>query len=93
MRVIKISGELIKELRKRSSAPVLHCKEALESSFGDVEKAMEVLREKGMLIAEKKLQRETNEGLIFSKINSERTRAVALEVACETDFVAKTKYF
>jgi elongation factor Ts len=88
-----ISAQMIKELRKRTNAGVLDCKEALKDADGDMEKAVDVLRKKGLATALKRAGRETSEGLIHSYIHTGGKIGVLVEVNCETDFVAKTDEF
>jgi elongation factor Ts len=91
--VAAISTEQIKELRQQTGAGVLDCKEALEVSEGDFEKAVVYLREKGMAAAAKRAHREAQEGLIGSYIHAGSKVAALVEVNCETDFVAHTDEF
>jgi len=84
---------LLKELRFRTGAGVLDCKKALEECNGDIEKAVDLLREKGIAMAAKKMGREAAEGRIFSYIHSNGKIGVLLELNCETDFVARTDEF
>ena len=88
-----ISAEMIKELRKRTNAGVLDCKEALKGTDGDMEKAVDFLRKKGLATALKRAGRETSECLIHSYIHTGGKIGVLVEVNCETDFVAKTDEF
>ena len=88
-----ISAQMIKELRKRTNAGVLDCKEALKDADGDMEKAVDYLRKKGLATALKRAGRETSEGLIHSYIHTGGKIGVLVEVNCETDFVAKTDEF
>ena len=88
-----IDINLVKELRERTGAGVLDCKKALEETNGDIEKAVEVLRRKGIAKAEKKMARETKEGVIASYIHPGDRLGVLVEVNCETDFVARTDEF
>ena len=88
-----ISAEMIKKLRKRTNAGVLDCKEALKGTDGDMEKAVDFLRKKGLATALKRAGRETSEGLIHSYIHTGGKIGVLVEVNCETDFVAKTDEF
>ena len=88
-----ISAQMIKELRKRTNAGVLDCKEALMDADGDMEKAVDFLRKKGLATALKRAGRETSEGLIHSYIHTGGKIGVLVEVNCETDFVAKTDEF
>jgi elongation factor Ts len=88
---VTISASDVKELRERSGAGMMECKKALEENGGDMAKAMSWLREKGIAAAGKKASREAKEGLVGVKL--EGRRAALVEVACETDFVAKTDDF
>ena len=88
----EISLDLIKDLRERSGAGVMDCKRALETSGGDVEKAMQILLEQGIASAAKKASRATAQGLVESYIHAGRIGAL-IEVNCETDFVARTEEF
>lgn len=89
---MKISASLVKELRERSGAGMLDCKNALVETDGDVEKAIDLLREKGLASAAKKSGRIASEGLVDSYIHGGRI-GVLIEVNSETDFVAKTDEF
>ncbi|MBW1676713.1 MAG: translation elongation factor Ts [Deltaproteobacteria bacterium] len=89
----EISAQMIKELRTRTNAGVLNCKEALKDAGGDMEKAVDFLRKKGLATALKRAGRETSEGLIHSYIHTGGKIGVLVEVNCETDFVAKTDEF
>jgi elongation factor Ts len=88
-----ISAKTVKELRDKTNAGMMDCKKALEEADGDIEKAIEVLRERGIAKAAKKSGRSTNEGLISSYIHPGDKLGVLVEVNCETDFVAKTDDF
>ena len=88
-----INAELIKELRARTSAGIMDCKEALQEADGDLEKAVDCLRKKGLATALKRAGRETSEGVINSYIHAGGRIGVLVEVNCETDFVAKTDEF
>ncbi|AZR72372.1 translation elongation factor Ts [Anoxybacter fermentans] len=88
-----ITMEMIKELRERTGAGILDCKKALTETDGDIEKAVEYLREKGMAAAAKKAGRIAAEGLVHSYIHLGGRIGVLVEVNCETDFVAKTDEF
>ena len=88
-----ITTEMVRDLRQRSGAGVLDCKRALEEVDGDLEKAIELLRKKGLAIAEKKAGREANEGLVEAYIHAGGKLGVLLELNCETDFVARTDDF
>lgn len=89
----KINTEMIKELRARTNAGILDCKEALKETDGDMEKAVDFLRKKGLATALKRAGRETSEGVINSYIHAGGKIGVLVEVNCETDFVAKTDEF
>ena len=83
----------IKELREKTGAGFLNCREALEASGGDLEKALEILREKGLAAADKRAGRETNAGVLDLYRHGEGRIGVMVEVNCETDFVARTEEF
>jgi elongation factor Ts len=87
-----ISAQLVKELRERTGAGMLDCKKALVESNGDIEKAIVILREKGLSQAAKKAGRTAAEGLVEAYIHGGRI-GVLIEVNCETDFVAKNEEF
>ncbi len=89
----KINTEMIKGLRARTNAGILDCKEALKETGGDMEKAVDFLRKKGLATALKRAGRETSEGVINSYIHAGGKIGVLVEVNCETDFVAKTDEF
>lgn len=91
--MVDISAQMIKELRSRTHAGVMDCKEALQDAGGDMEKAVDYLRKKGLATALKRAGREASEGLIHSYIHTGGKIGVLLEVNCETDFVAKTDEF
>ena len=88
-----ISAKLVKELRDRTAAGFMECKKALAEADGDVDKAEVVLRKQGIAIAQKKADREANEGLIESYIHAGGKLGVLVEVNCESDFVARTDAF
>jgi elongation factor Ts len=88
-----ISAEKVKELRERTGAGFMDCKNALVEADGDVEKATGILREKGLAAAAKKAGREAREGLVSSYIHTGGRVGVLIEVNCETDFVARTDEF
>ena len=87
-----ISAQLIKELREKTGAGMMDCKKVLVETDGDIDKAIDLLREKGLASAEKKASRIASEGLVASYIHSGRI-GVLVEVNSETDFVAKTYEF
>ena len=84
---------MVKDLRQTTGAGVLECRKALEASGGNVERAVEILKEKGVSVAAKKATRETHEGLIGSYIHAGSKVAALVEVSCESDFVAQTADF
>jgi elongation factor Ts len=84
---------LVKELRGKTGAGILDCQKALQDTGSDIEKAIDLLRQKGLAAAQKKAGRETKEGLISSYIHSGSKIGVLLEVNCETDFVARNEEF
>ena len=88
-----IEAKVVKELRDKTSAGMMDCKNALKESGGDVEKAIDFLRKAGVAKAEKKGLRDTKEGIIYSYIHAGGRLGVLIEVNCETDFVAKTEGF
>jgi elongation factor Ts len=88
-----ISAEQVKQLREMTGAGMMDCKKALQDSGGDVDKAVELLRQKGLASAQKRAGRTANQGLIESYIHFNNTVGVLVEVNCETDFVANTDEF
>ena len=88
-----ITASLVKELRQLSAAPLMDCKKALEESQGDLEKAKLILRKKGKLLADKRADRDTSEGVIAIYLNKEEKKSGIIKLACETDFVAKNEKF
>ncbi len=90
---MKVTAQMVKELRERTSAPMLDCKKMLEEAGGDLEKAIDLLRKKGLAAAAKKAGRITAEGAVGSYIHAGGRIGVLVEVNCETDFVARTDDF
>ncbi len=90
---MEITAAMVKELRAQTNAGVLDCRKALEKSEGDMAKAAEFLREKGLAAAAKKADRVTKEGLIGHYIHTGSKVAALIEVNCESDFVARTDQF
>jgi elongation factor Ts len=88
-----ISAEAVKQLREKTGAGIMDCKEALSQADGDMEKANEFLRKKGLATAQKRAGRTMSEGVIASYIHLGGKIGVMAEVNCETDFVAKTDDF
>ncbi len=89
---MSISAEMVKELREKTGAGLMDCKRALSESAGDMEKAIDFLRQKGLASAAKKASRSATEGLIGSYIHMDKL-GVMVEINCETDFVARTDDF
>ena len=90
---MKIDMSLVKTLRERTDAPIMDCKTALEEAGGDLTKASEILRRKGITKGQEKKDRVTSEGLIASYIHFGGKIGVLVEINCETDFVARTEEF
>jgi elongation factor Ts len=88
-----ISAEAVKQLREQTGAGFMDCKRALQETGGDVDKAVVLLRERGIAAAAKKSDRDVREGLISSYIHTGGRVGVLIEVNCETDFVARTEQF
>lgn len=88
-----ITAAMVKELREMSGAGMMDCKKALTATEGDMDKAMEFLREKGLATAQKKAGRIAAEGIVMLKVAEDGKKAVAVEVNAETDFVAKNDKF
>lgn len=90
---MEINAKIVKELREKTGAGMMNCKNALKETNGDFQKAIEFLRKKGLASADKKLTREAKEGLIESYIHTGSKLAVLVEVNCETDFVSRRQEF
>lgn len=89
----EVTAAMVKELREKTGAGMMACKKALTEAEGDIERAMEVLRERGLASAAKKAGRVAAEGLVESYIHAGGRIGVLVEVNCETDFVAKNEDF
>jgi elongation factor Ts len=89
----EISAAVVRELRDKTGAGMMDCKKALSESGGDLEKAIDYLRTKGLAAAAKRADRATNEGLVYSYVHPGGRLAVLVEVNCESDFVARTDDF
>ncbi|HHJ52248.1 MAG TPA: translation elongation factor Ts [Caldithrix abyssi] len=89
----EITAAMVKELRDKSGAGMMDCKRALQESEGDFDKALEILRKKGIAKAAKRAGREVNEGIVTSYIHPGSKLGVLVEINCETDFVANTDEF
>ena len=90
---VNISATQVKELREKTGAPMMDCKQALTEAKGDMEQAVVVLRKKGVSVAAKKATRVTSEGSVASYIHAGGKIGVLLEINCESDFVARTEDF
>jgi len=90
---VNITSQMVKELRDKTNAGMMDCKKALSETAGDLEKAVDLLRQKGLAVAAKRAGRETKEGVVVSYIHAGGKLGVMVEVGCETDFVAKTDDF
>ncbi len=88
-----VSAEMVRDLRHRSGAGIMDCKEALKESSGNVDEAIDYLRKKGISKADKKSGREASEGIVSSYIHAGGRIGVLLEINCETDFVARNEVF
>jgi len=88
-----ITADAVKELRERTGAGFMDCKNALVEADGDIDRAIAILRERGLAAAAKKSSRDAREGLISSYIHTGGRVGVLIEVNCETDFVARTEEF
>ncbi len=90
---MKITSQMVKDLRDRTAAGMMDCKKALGETDGDMEKAVDLLRQKGLAVAAKRAGRATSEGVIETYIHAGGKLGVMVEVNCESDFVAKTDGF
>lgn len=90
---MKITSQMVKELRDKTNAGMMDCKRALGETDGDIEKAVDLLRQKGLAVAQKRADRATSEGVVECYIHAGGKLGVMVEVGCETDFVAKTDDF
>ena len=90
---MNITSQMVKELRDKTNAGMMDCKKALAETNGDMEKAVDLLRQKGLAVAQKRADRATSQGIVESYIHAGSKLGVLVEVGCETDFVAKTDAF
>jgi elongation factor Ts len=88
-----ISATMVRDLREKTGAGIMECKAALAESSGDLEKAIEVLRKRGLKVAEKKAGRTAADGLVVAWVSTGKDVGALVEVNCETDFVARTEQF
>ncbi|MBV5306000.1 MAG: translation elongation factor Ts [Desulfobulbaceae bacterium] len=90
---MNITSQMVKDLRDKTGAGMMDCKKALSENDGDMEKAIDFLRQKGLAVAAKRAGRATSEGVIETYIHAGGKLGVMVELNCETDFVAKTDGF
>ena len=90
---MNITSQMVKDLRDKTAAGMMDCKKALTETDGDMEKAVDLLRLKGLAVAAKRAGRATSEGVIETYIHAGGKLGVMVELGCETDFVAKTDTF
>ncbi len=90
---MKITSQMVKDLRDKTAAGMMDCKKALGETDGDMEKAVDLLRQKGLAVAAKRAGRDTSEGTIECYIHAGGKIAAMVELSCESDFVAKTDGF
>lgn len=90
---MSVSAADVKTLREKTGAGMMDCKQALKETNGDIEAAIDFLRKKGMQKVEKKSGRATKQGIVYSYIHPGNRLGVLVEIACETDFVARTDDF
>lgn len=88
-----ITASIVKELRDKTSAPMMDCKKVLTETNGDVEASIKLLRERGIMKSAKMSDRAANEGVITARVNAESNSGLLLELNCETDFVSKNESF
>lgn len=90
---VNISAKEVNELRKKTGSGMMDCKKALVEAEGDFQKAIDILRKKGQKVSVARSNRETSEGVVLCKLNSDESQASILSFTCETDFVAKNEDF
>jgi elongation factor Ts len=90
---VEITSKMVKELRDKTHAGMMDCKKALTETNGDLEKAVDFLRLKGLAVAQKRADRATSEGVVETYIHAGGKLGVMVEIGCETDFVAKSDMF
>ena len=88
-----ITASIVKELRDKTSAPMMDCKKVLTETNGDLEASIKLLRERGIMKSAKMSDRAANEGVITARVNADATSGLLIEVNCETDFVSKNESF
>ncbi len=90
---MSITAKQVKDLRYQTGAGMMDCKKALKEAGGDTDKAVELLRKKGQKLSDKRADREADQGLVVTKTGADGKKAAALEINCETDFVARNEDF
>jgi len=90
---VKISAKDVAALRKETGAGMMDCKKALVESGGDIDAAKDILRKKGQKLADKRAERDANEGVVIAQTNNDQTKGIVINLSCETDFVAKNEDF
>lgn len=85
--------EQIKKLREQTNISITECKKALEEANGDIEKAKDILKNKGVILAKKKNEKETGEGIVHTYVHSNKKIGAMIELRCQSDFVARTEDF
>lgn len=90
---MQITSKMVKDLRDKTAAGMMDCKKALTETGGDMEKAVDLLRQKGLAVAAKRAGRATSEGVIATYVHAGGNLGVMVELGCETDFVAKNEDF
>lgn len=90
---VKISAQDVAKLRKMTGSGMMDCKKALIEAGGDFDKAIEILRKKGQKLSAKRADREANEGVAIALVSDDKSHGVAINLSCETDFVARTEGF
>ena len=90
---MQITSAMVKELREKTNAGIMDCKAALQETQGDMQKAVDYLRQKGLAVAQKRAGRSVSEGMVHSYIHAGGKIGVMVEVNCETDFTARNEAF
>jgi elongation factor Ts len=90
---LEISAAMVRELREKTNAGMMDCKQALQQTSGDMNKAVDLLRQKGLATAMKRAAKQASEGLVYAYIHGGGRMGVLVEVNCETDFAAKSEHF
>lgn len=90
---MEIKATDVAKLRQMTGAGMMDCKKALTEAEGDFERAQEIIRERGKLVANKRADRETKEGAVIARTSADKTKGILVSIGCETDFVAKTVEF